>query len=138
MNERERIERHMSTVPRLERAPGWKVRDLTEAIDPNGVARGYLASDGLLVLISIELDVFSGRGTNDWLHASFSRKDRIPTYSDMRRVKGAVFGPNRMAVQVFPKQSDHYSLHQYCLHLWGCLTDEHYLPDFLSHKGGQI
>ena len=53
-----------------------------------------------------------------WLHVSFSRSDRIPSYQDMAFVRDRFFRPEDLVVQVFPPREEHYNHHPNCLHLW--------------------
>lgn len=54
----------------------------------------------------------------EWVHASISRRDRMPSYEDLTTLHRAVFGGG-WAYQVFAPPSDHVNIHEYCLHLWG-------------------
>lgn len=72
-----------------------------------------------------------------WMHVSFSRPDRIPTWADLRKVKDTFIGLERLAVQVFPRQSEYVNLHKYVLHLWSCLDGDP-TPDFRVDGGRQI
>jgi len=66
-----------------------------------------------------------------WLHVSVSRRKYIPSYADLADVKATFIGPDRQAVQLFPRADRHVNLHEYCLHLWACLDPAgDGLPDF--------
>lgn len=54
-----------------------------------------------------------------WIHASISRRDRVPSYDDLCMLKNVVFGPNRICAQVFECEKNHVNIHPFCLHLWG-------------------
>ncbi|TYB69671.1 hypothetical protein FXF51_05785 [Nonomuraea sp. PA05] len=66
----------------------------------------------------------------EWLHASISWRDRMPTYDELTVVKAGVFGPEREAYQVFPPQDRHVNIHNFALHLWGRADGVRVLPDF--------
>jgi len=68
-------------------------------------------------------------GGDDWIHASISSTNGIPTYDDLKHVHDAVFGDG-YAYQVFAPPSDHINHHEYCLHLWGRLDGSPQLPNF--------
>lgn len=68
----------------------------------------------------------------EWLHASLARVDRMPDYADLVALKAATFGPDREAYQVFPAASDHISIHDQALHLWGRADGQRVLPHFGS------
>lgn len=68
-----------------------------------------------------------------WHHVSMARKDRDPSWAEMRDVKRAFIG-DREAYIVLPPEARYVNIHQHCLHLWACLdVDEGaILPDFTS------
>jgi hypothetical protein len=70
---------------------------------------------------------FEGR---DWVHASISRPDRLPTYGDLVALHRAVLGGAWFGHQLFVPASDHVNLHPYALHLWGLADGTRALPDF--------
>jgi len=65
----------------------------------------------------------------DWLHASISTTDRMPTYAELVMLHKAVW-PNGYAYQVFAPLSQHVNIHPYALHLWGYLDGSPRLPEF--------
>lgn len=82
-------------------------------------------SRGLVVIqsTSVELD------GKLWLHTSYSRKKRIPTYEDTQFIKKYFIGDDKKAIAIYPKIEEHVNIMPYCLHLWSCLEDDS-LPDF--------
>lgn len=68
-----------------------------------------------------------------WVHVSYSRPRRLPSYDDLVLVKERFIGPDRQAISVHPRRDEHVSLHPHCLHLWHCLDGDG-LPDF-RHMG---
>jgi hypothetical protein len=58
----------------------------------------------------------------DWMHVSLSRKDRLPSYDDMKYVKEVIIGNDRCAVEFYPPAARHVNIHQFCRHLWCPLT----------------
>jgi hypothetical protein len=71
---------------------------------------------------------------NEWVHASIARRDRMPSYDDLKLLHAAVFGEG-WAYQVFAPPGDHVNIHQYALHLWGRLDGKPSLPDFTGGFG---
>lgn len=64
----------------------------------------------------------------EWLHASISHPDRLPSYDELKALHRAAFvGP---AYQVFAAAADHVDIHPFTLHLWGRLDGARSLPDF--------
>ena len=97
---------------------------------------GYQGTFEHLVLIhSIALE-------NDarwWHHVSVSREDRqMPTYEDLQLAKQLCLGPNRAALELFPRESDHMDIAgevdppKQVRQLWSCKKMP--LPDF-THGG---
>lgn len=127
--------RHIGVRPRLPmRAKPFDKRVVIE----QRVQDGYQGRFEHLVLIhSISLE-------NDarwWHHVSVSRDDsQMPTYEDLQLAKLLCLGPNRAAVELFPKESEHMdpagdgSLGgvKQVRHLWSCKKMP--LPDF-THGG---
>jgi hypothetical protein len=64
-----------------------------------------------------------------WLHVSFSRRDRLPDWPDLRLVKHTFIGDERIALQVLPRQAEYVNVHPNVLHLWSCLDGDP-VPDF--------
>jgi len=90
------------------------------------------STDGLRVIVgaAVELD---GKA---WLHVSFSRKDKLPSWFDCKRVKSLFIGDDKTALQVFPSSDKYVDIHEHCLHLWHCM-DGDVTPDF-THGIGTI
>lgn len=100
--------------------PGFIIRE--KKID------GYMyhnKSMGLLVIQSISREE-DGRL---WIHTSFSRRSRIPTYQDITFIKKNFIGDEQKAVMVFPEKEHYINIHPYCLHLFHCLN-RNPLPNF--------
>lgn len=89
-----------------------------------------LATDSLGAVIVTCADV----DDVEWVHASMSWADRLPTWDELSRLRDAVYGDG-WAYQVFAPPSDHVNIHEYCLHLWGRLDGEPVLPDFTYRTG---
>lgn len=70
----------------------------------------------------------------DWLHVSFSRPDRLPSWDDLKEVKELFIGKDKTALQVLPPEANFVNIHPYCLHLWHCL-DGDVTPDFTQGTG---
>lgn len=73
-----------------------------------------------------------------WAHLSVShRTHRMPTFAELRWVKEAIY-PDRVALQVFPPESEWYTYDHpqaaEVLHLFVCLT-ERPTPDFRGSAG---
>lgn len=77
-------------------------------------ARTYETVGGLRVIYSLDtLD-----DGEEWEHVSVSRRDRLPSWGDLMLVKELFIGPEREALQLLPKRSEHINLARCCLHIW--------------------
>lgn len=113
-----------SLMPRVLPA-GW------QRIDTYSSCHFFLCSDGVKVIAEVELHGSAGT----WLHVSLSRRDRVPSYDDVKRVKDLFVGDRRKAIQVFPAKDEHFNFHPNCLHLWSPL-DRDPIPDLRREDGG--
>ena len=112
---------------------GWEV--INE--DANG--RWYRNKTGLLACFTLDyraspFDAEQGSRQERWLHVSVSRRNKLPSWDDLRLVKDT-FLPDWTAYQILPPKEEHVNIHPYCLHLWVCL-DRQVTPDFRTM--GQI
>jgi hypothetical protein len=105
--------------------PHWERIALTEEM---GCI--FESKNGIRVLIS--WDSFSD-GKN-WLHVSLSRRNRLPSWEDIKEVKHLFVGPKKKAIQVFPSEDEYVNCHPYVLHLWHCIDGDS-LPDFRREDG---
>jgi len=63
-----------------------------------------------------------------WLHISFSRQNRIPSYEELQLVKENFIGSDKKAIMVLPGREHYVNQHRYCLHLW--YSKDNPIPDF--------
>ena len=99
-------------------------------LDDYSNARRWVSTDGITVIAEVELHGSAGA----WLHVSFSRRNKDPSYFDMRRVKELFVGKSRKAIQVLPAEDEHFNFHPHCLHLWSPLEKDP-LPDLRRQDG---
>lgn len=82
-----------------------------------------------------------GRGENEhWLHVSFTHRNRMPGWLDIRHVKEVLVGKDRKAVIVLPPEDkDGHDLgsREYTLHFYSNL-DRDSLSDFRSNGQGDL
>lgn len=69
----------------------------------------------------------------EWLHVSFSRRSRMPSYEDMKMVRDHFFGEEHKAIMVFPTKEHYVNLHPYCLHFW--YSRDNPMPEFDIDQG---
>lgn len=110
---RRRLGRDVWGVPREFGADGWLLDHLTLP---------------MRVLISDYPSGLSGDG-RDWIHASMSHQDRLPTYEEMVVLHRAVW-PDGWAYEVHAPADKHINLHPNVLHLWGLVDGSPALPNF--------
>lgn len=65
----------------------------------------------------------------EWIHASISHTNRMPTYDDLVLLHQATFSDG-WAYQVFAPAEHHVNIHAYALHLWGRADGKPALPNF--------
>jgi len=53
-----------------------------------------------------------------WEHVSVSRRDRVPNWDEMCRIKALFWDDEDVVIQFHPRVSDYVNLHPNCLHLW--------------------
>lgn len=80
------------------------------------------------VLVSVGPHIADPDGP-DWIHASMTRADTVPSYDDLKLLHAAVFG-DRWAYQVFAPPAHHVNYHTRALHLWGREDGAPVLPNF--------
>lgn len=85
--------------------------------------------NGLQVIASVAI-FDDGR---EWLHVSFSRKNKMPTYDDLQLVKREFIGNDKKAVMIFPETKNYVNIHPNCLHLW--YSADNPLPEFSAGTG---
>lgn len=96
---------------------------------PNVGGYVYLRRDNMKLIFRVEQ-----QSDGDWIHVSFSRRERIPSWQDVRHVKDHFIGRSRKAVIVLPPEDEYVNDHPYCLHLWS-RVDGDPLPDFRKRGG---
>lgn len=95
----------------------------------------YSHTDGRSVLASITTES-DGR---QWLHVSVSRRNRLPSWEELREVKELFVGRERVALQVLPRTSEYINVHPFVLHLWAVADDgPDPVPNFAKVRGGTI
>lgn len=53
-----------------------------------------------------------------WIHVSVSRRDRLPNWDEVVKVKNEFIGEFKEVIHMIPSKKDHVNIHSYCLHLW--------------------
>jgi len=95
----------------------------------DGWRMDHKARNGRIIITASELTKVGAPAGQEWLHASISWADALPTYDDMAALHKAVW-PEGYAYQVFAPPSQHVNLHPYALHLWGLADGSPQLPEF--------
>lgn len=122
--------RQGSATEDLRRRPPIDFRETPSQFDTFISSTWSKIGDDLKVLVSESVEA----DERVWLHVSFSRPTRLPTWSDLRRVKDAFIGKDKKAIQVFPAEREYVNIHPYVLHLFHCLEGDA-LPDFRRGTG---
>lgn len=105
----------------------WKLLPALPIMNADKYIKAWIYN-GLQVMASV--GTYNGV---EWLHVSFSRKNRIPDYKDIQLVLKHFFG-NKKAVMVFPEEENYVNINKNCLHLF--YSSKNPLPEFSS--GGMI
>lgn len=66
----------------------------------------------------------------EWVHASMTGPDRVPTYEEMQLLHRAVWGRRGYSYEVHAPEAQHVNIHSNALHLWGRLDGAPVLPEF--------
>lgn len=74
--------------------------------------RRWVGAKGLSVIASIDATPHG-----DLLHVSLARKDRLPTWEEVRQVRNAFYPPTVDVMMILPREQDYVNVHQYCFHL---------------------
>ncbi|MDT5026629.1 MAG: hypothetical protein QOE61_3055 [Micromonosporaceae bacterium] len=97
---------------------------------PDGWRLLNFSGDGSIILTCAP----AGEVNDDWVHASISWTDHMPTYADLKLLHDAVFCDG-WAYQVFAPPSEHVNIREHALHLFGRLDGKAALPDFTYGSG---
>jgi hypothetical protein len=109
---------------------GWK-----EIEAPAILQRAYMYKGELAVIISEENHMHY---SPKWYrHISLSRKNRVPSWDDVKEVKDLFAGPELKAIMVIPIKAQYININPYVLHIY-CPLEFDPLPDFRCYKGNQI
>lgn len=76
--------------------------------------------------------ICTARTENDgkrWMHVSYSRRVRLPSYEDSCLVKEVFIGRDKLALALHVPESQHVNIHPNVLHLWHCMDGDP-VPDF--------
>ena len=77
--------------------------------DYNGAFEIRIGKDRFFVIAS------TGGG---WDHVSVSHTKRIPSWTEMAKIKSLFFEEDEEAMQLHPRDSDYIDIHPNCLHIW--------------------
>lgn len=113
---RKRLGRDYWGVPAPFGEDGWSFDTLT-------------VEHGRVIVTASDFTSIGAPAGEEWLHASMSWQDRLPTYDELVQLHKAVW-PNGYAYQVFAPPSQHVNIHPYALHLWGKADGSPMLPEF--------
>ena len=113
---------------RIRQALGRDYYAVPREFGPDGWIYRRLDHDGTVIVT-----VYDYETGDQWIHASISRKGRLPSYDDLKDLHRAIFG-NGYAYQVFAPSEEHVNIHDFALHLFGRLDGKPALPEFAIGK----
>ena len=96
---------------------------------PGGWRLDSMTGFGRIIISLSGMEMIPGDDGGEWVHASISQRDRLPTYEDLARLHSSVW-PDGYAYQVFAPPSEHINIHPFALHLWGKPDGSPLLPEF--------
>lgn len=108
---------------KIRRCLGHKEWGIPDEYGPDG---WLIRAKDEQTFIIITVAPFDG---DEWIHASISHPNHMPTYDELKAMHLAVF-QGGWSYQVFTPPSDHVNIHKHCLHLFGRLDGRPCLPDF--------
>lgn len=74
----------------------------------------YVRADGAMsVLVTVE-----PHNETTWLHVSVARRDRYPSWEEIRAVKDLFIGKDKDAVMILPREEDYVNIHSNCFHVY--------------------
>ena len=103
-----------------------KLHEIDKFRDHSPAVRSFYGSvgDGTCGVFNIPSPVDSAllrvlaSADGGWDHVSVSRRNRCPNWTEMEHVKRLLFRTDETAMQLHVAESEHLSLHPFCLHLW--------------------
>lgn len=112
MKTKESLEKFRIPVPSFMDIPTYEEQD-----DNGFYSTGAFKIGELVVLISHNED------EGGW-HMSMSKKDKMPTYEEMKDMRYKML-PNRIyACEIFPPREEFVNRHPFCRHLWEMPKDK--------------
>jgi hypothetical protein len=84
----------------------------------------FAAYDHRLIDVRVLVSRSTVKGGDQWFHVSVSRPDRLPTWTELNKVRDEFLGPDTEAYHVLARKSDHVNIHENCLHLWAPVDGE--------------
>lgn len=108
---------------RLRRVLGRATWRVPERFGPDGWSMDSLDQDSRVIVSVADFD------GSEWIHASISHPDRMPTYDDLVLLHEAAFRDG-WAYQVFAPAEHHVNIHAHVLHLWGRVDGKAAMPNF--------
>lgn len=112
----------------IRRRLGRSVWSTPTPFGPDGWRFSDLGGDGHIILTCADHE------GDQWVHASMSRRGRVPDYADLKHLHAAVYGDG-WAYHVFAPPADHVNIHEHVLHLFGRLDGKPALSDFTDGTG---
>ena len=73
----------------------------------------YVSDSGLQVIAS-----YDRTQHGELLHVSISRRDRYPTWGEIKAVREAFFEADEDVMMLLPKRAHYVNVHPNCFHLW--------------------
>lgn len=91
-----------------------RVKELRWANDlnPSGIIYKHK-----MIPLTVVLSKAIMQNGDEWKHVMASRKDRLPSWTEISKIRHDFIGPQKEAFHILPKESDHNLLF-FMLHIW--------------------
>ena len=83
-----------------------------------GVLAGVMAYAHVTTSMRVTVSLDTFEGGERFLHVAVSRRGRLPSWDDLKRVKTVFMGRDVDAFHIIPRADDHINMHEYTMHLW--------------------
>lgn len=115
----------------IRRTLGRKEWSAAIPFGPEGFRFDRMTDDGRPASrVIVTVATAPGSGSQEWIHASISHADHMPSYEELVVLHKAVWGTEGWAYQCFAPIDDHVNISQWVLHLWGLPDGRPALPNF--------
>ncbi len=100
----------------------------------SGTFKVFVNGRSFKVIASV--DYCGVSGMMEHISVSPNNQKRCPTWEEMAAIKDMFFLPEEECVQFFPKHSEYFNIHEFCLHIWRPVNG--YMKQPKTMEGGMV